>query len=564
MVASQVPVMWSDELRPGELLFSFASSLAATNAWTSDRYAITSLFGRFTHAPPSLPVGLDRIFARMGHLAGLSDVDDLISKTTPYPYFRFFMDEGRWQRARKLLRSDRSTGVRALVGARIPDGGDRILRRCVQCDIEAWQAGRPYWHVFHQLPGVRVCAIHGILLASYRVPPEHLFVPPWDLEPPTAPEALPHKGQELARVSLEALEFRGELPDEDMRRAAILEGLRQRGLVKGPKAIQWDATTSDFFAYWKDVGQFRGAFETFQRTSPSWLVAAIRHPAKFSTPLVQIALIAWLYGSVASFVEAWRIPAAKHPIVHSHRVELGRPALHPAVLDCSLSCNRAAQLAGTSAKDVVRHRMAAGLHVDRKPWRVTDGTRERIIGALSLGFSRRSVAAAFRISPDTVTYVSGTTPGARERIACSRNAVRTAHYKEVWLAALREHPDATSTQFREIEPAAFAWLYTHERPWMKANWPTASRPHPSNWNSRDARLTASARKYAARYFAETGEPISRKKLLHAIAGGEANLLQRLDKLPNFARAVAELATGGVRRTRHRLVLTKLGQPLQAS
>lgn len=556
-----------DGILPDELLYSIAARQALLNSIGSGRRATILLLGWVQRSAPSLPTRLDLAAQRIGLLCGLSTPTALLQKTTIYPYFRCLISRQRWSAALRIIESsDSRSGILSVLGSRKYFGRMRLLQRCRRCDHESFEAlGAVYWHRMHQLPGVRVCLKHGCLLDGFIVPDAQLCVPPLDFGNATTLPGTPQDFQ-FARVSDEMLRFGGEVPASPERKRAYVYALRQRGLVHGATGIQWSAAAAEFIAYWSASKLFETYPSQADNGAPKWFVDALLHPETLANPVPHVAMVAWLFGSMENFAKV-ATDAALEKVSRPVTPNASKPirSISPAVWDETLTGNQAAIRAGMTATQVLRLRRSAGLAVASSPWKISEEMRELIISALSLGISRPTIANAFNISRASVTLITGSTPGSREKIKAARHALALNKHRSHWLLTRAQHPDYHSTAIRKLIPATYWWLHKHDLTWLKENSPHPMRSNgvhwstrDARWSTRDARLAVSAREVAAKYLAAHGVRISRASLVGTVYQWKRYFLHP-GKLPAFARAVAELSdVYPAPRKKHRHQLERVG------
>ncbi|HEN8710205.1 TniQ family protein [Pseudomonas putida] len=141
---------------PDETITSLVTRYHQISGGVGVRRTLTDLFGSVTRSYASdLPCYLSRLEASSG-FGGLADNHTLL------PYFEPFLSPGIARRARKLMQSAQSEGLKMTLG--ITAAGFERFRvrqycpRCVAVDVSV--NGVSYWHIGHQATGVHVCPVH--------------------------------------------------------------------------------------------------------------------------------------------------------------------------------------------------------------------------------------------------------------------------------------------------------------------------------------------------------------------------------------------------------------------
>jgi hypothetical protein len=152
---------------PDELLYSVCGRFVDRMHYTNSRAISRDLFGNgLMRVAVYLPGNLSNLVANLP-LGYPYTVDDLLDKHTLFPLYEPFLPSDKTERLREDIRSGNVKGrLCHQVGAistsyTLKDWLD-FCPLCVQDDRQ--QLGECYWHRVHQVPGVRVCAVHQVWL----------------------------------------------------------------------------------------------------------------------------------------------------------------------------------------------------------------------------------------------------------------------------------------------------------------------------------------------------------------------------------------------------------------
>lgn len=112
--------------------------------------------------------------------------------------------------------------------------------------------------------------------------------------------------------------------------------------------------------------------------------------------------------------------------------------------------------------------------------------------------------------------------------------VKSKKQKE-WMKLLKQHPNKSVTQIRSMEPALYAWLYRHDREWLKNHLPKQPNRQSShlkiNWSERDEEVLKEV-KLVIKKLKSADKPIYINKSRIGKEIRKLSLLEKhLDKLP---------------------------------
>ncbi len=121
-------------------------------------------------------------------------------------------------------------------------------------------------------------------------------------------------------------------------------------------------------------------------------------------------------------------------------------------------------------------------------------------------------------------------------------AATLAAYRNAWLNAAAEEPNAGVMRIRSRIPGVYTWLYRHDAEWLEEHMPARkeTREHPGrvDWAMRDAQLAEAVETSVFRLKSLPGRPV--RVTISAIGremGQLALIQQHLDKLPLTASAL---------------------------
>lgn len=539
-------------LYPDELLYSLLARYHWLTCSDSPKQTLDELFGnRHVRAGIALQSDLGALFARLPPRCRLTP-EKLATEATLFPYLTAFQPQEvrDWALAMLIDGSAESVHVRLGLAAgavRLP----AALRYCPVCRVEMHALyGELYWRREHQLPGVLVCSVHGVPLADSLVRPaeanQHEFIvsdegncPP-DLAPPTwAGNPEPMKllrdiAQANANLLATSSPARPLAEWGEYYRAALVA----RGFGKGTVSIDQAAFLDAYLAYFNPI------LDVLPEAAPDlWLEGMARKHRKAFAPLRHV-LLSLLLDALPLLI----CPQPFGPGPWLCRNPLAEHHGQPVITDCFTH--------EEGGRTIGVFRCSCGYAFSEA---AEQGSRMRILDLgplfeirlrelLAARTGLRATARALAVDPNTVLrYVdklglsSGWKPRQKRRTlpAIDRDTVRTR-----WSAAYLASPHLPRKRLRATLPAEYAWLYRHDRDWLKAQPPfsagSSSGRQRYDWPAIDAATAANLRHGAARLRVETPSvPVTRAALEHCL-GKPHWLAKRLTKLPLCAAALEEL------------------------
>jgi hypothetical protein len=175
------------------------------------------------------------------------------------------------------------------------------------------------------------------------------------------------------------------------------------------------------------------------------------------------------------------------------------------------------------------------------------------------------VAEELEISAVTVIRILRTQVGLHQAWKQARFDRARTKSRGVWQRVVAENPRLGVKAVRTLEPAAYAWLYKHDRSWLDLQSSLLQQAPPSNyartnWDQRDVALAASIQEAVLGIASEQpGKVVMLWKIYQRLPELKSKLNQ-LDRLPLSKKAL-ELGT----QKKAAGQLTKLGlKPLSSS
>jgi hypothetical protein len=292
-----------------EALYSYLARLLSLNGVRQSTRLVASMFGPGKKSfRPELPVGLSALLESWPETSPYGTVEDLVERTTQYPYHRSFMSREQWIATLEHAASSPHARTGKSLGLVAHGFGvNTFLRSCCECNRESWlRFGTVYWHRAHLLPGVTVCWRHHEQLSVHTkwtlASPQLLFAPPLDVPSKDPPVRATSWTIQFAKTSAEALYAKEAGPSSASRSAIYLTRLKEFGLMHGDHVLLRELSAqileyNDRFNEWPIGARMRS---TVNGVLP-WLRGPLSGTDRVSPPLIHIVLINFLFGSLAAF-----------------------------------------------------------------------------------------------------------------------------------------------------------------------------------------------------------------------------------------------------------------------
>lgn len=554
-------IFYMPEMLPDELLYSLLGWIVTLNALKFPREYLEQLFGT-KHVVPcvDLPTHLESLHVRLGSFSPTDSAEQLIEKGTIYPYHRPFLTLAHHEAVQHILLHGPGIGLKTLMG-RVANrfGASPPLRYCPACieeDISLCE--RPYWRRSHQLPGVTCCTKHHLNLVVHVSPStltdKQRFVrPPVNLSPSIKRAASGTQQLRFAELSQSLLE--AGLPAQDpMHRRAVYTGrISDLGYLTRSNHIDYNALAAAVRRHYSDFTGF--PHQDRLLSSPDhplgWLRALIDRPSRSSHPICHLLLIGYLFGTLDVFKGAMRQTGRSGVICHNTKVEAGPPPLSDDIgsqqnrllHDISLSCREVALTLKLSVTTVVCKRRALGIPIaERRKYLYPDRV-DAITSALARGRTPQSIALRQRVSLSTIYRLRAQSPTLDHAYRDYKHGQQLAKHRMRWERALDKHRDDGITAVRAAAPAAYAWLYRHDRAWLKQTrraYPSKALHSPSvDWAKRDRELCQQLKVCVALLKSRCDRPrISRTLMLRHL--GEATVRANIQRLPRLDTMLSKL------------------------
>ena len=558
------------EWLPGETLFSLCSRYHRLSGHRIPAQSCMALFGTSragsAHDVPShVQTLVDRTCGALG------GAREIILGRTLLPFYFPFHPEHQCENWLDQMSTGSFPALKAQLGlAASQFGAAHPLKACPACmQSDAKEHRVAYWHVEHQVPGVLTCPMHQVPLhiATDKVSGQDRFnwVLPWQAQLEVTLKNHDLRGGEhlltegalalwklpvsftFAQDRLSKL-YKAKLVEQDFVHAASSRVDHKR--FEMDLSCVLAATSMAIFWPWLDSKD--------NLHSLSRRLLRMSHPTspRFSRhPLNHLPLIVLLFGSWKHFWTAYheRDNDNLDDIAFDvQKMELvGRDASDPKEpLRTSLiekirsgwSVSRAAKLTGVTVATAMAWAAREGIDSPRRPKVLKPDVRSHLVRQLQRGTDKAVAASLASISVESVTRVLMTEPSLHAQWSAARFIKAQKRSRDSWQRIRKAFPAASSNEWRQLDPAAYAWLYRNDRSWLQSS--IRDRPLPPStsvqrrdWQERDVSLAQAVRVAALDW--HVSHPGKRPTIgvICAAVDGLRQKMSALSKLPLTRKAI---------------------------
>ena len=415
----------------------------------------------------NLPTKLGQLAARLPAV-WVGGVDAILEAHTVWPVYRPFLTRHAASFAyRRIVEGPPGSLQLTLGDATARLTLQRQLQACTCCfaeDAETYGVG--YLHVEHQLPGVHACVQHNMGLVDVRVP-DGADQGGFKITLPThghaRQEAFPGE-VEFARLSATLHSAQVPRLTPKLLALAYSERLRALDLLTRKGYLRTRALGDLVLSRFPEA--MLGRIGIVRKAPQGWMPSMLHRLQRGHHPVKHLLYIGALFGSVESFVEAlpqrelpFNAPASPAP-----RRDIGAEIAQQMGQNQE-SMIRVSKRLGVSINTVITQAKRLGIQVNSRPKRIRFALVRRIERKAGRGTSIAKICSAEHVSPATVYRTIEANPCVE---AARRDALERRQRKRCrkqWQKQLR-HAALRRKVARSRAPAAYAWLYRHDRAWL--------------------------------------------------------------------------------------------------
>ena len=489
---------------PGESLFSLCSRHHALWGHPTSRPTSVALFGGARSGTQhDLPSHLESLARRTDGQWG--DAATLATHRTLLRFYAPFLEERVHDHAVASMRGHSVAHLKFRLGLLTSRfRANHPLKACQQClGEDRRQHGWTYWHLEHQYPGVWVCPCHGTPLLESQLKSTGVERFQWHLPDEAALRQTPSWPPAKVTEELRALASFV---------CAIAHSGRPTGWMRDPRIEELCTAQFDVRDWFTQTGRLRvgtaardfwGYCSCLQgpdelRAFPTSLSAAKAQVGRLrrsllegTHPLRLIVALHWIFGDFDHFVrelDSYMGPLERQSVTKRLSQPMSKyiDGVRNAVVNemrAGQSARAAASIAGVAVATAMVWAAAAGIAIARRPKILSETTLGGVKASLAQGDEKADVAHRYGLSVETVTRVLRSEIGLHGLWRQARWAQAQDRARSNWQCLVRGHPEVGVKLLRAMDPSAYAWLYRHDRTWLKANCPQRQAPAPANRRS---------------------------------------------------------------------------------
>lgn len=556
---------WVPEWMKGETLYGLCSRYHRIAGHRLASITCQRLFGHpragLNH---DLPGRVDD-FSRRVH-GQLGSAEDILLERTVLAYYLRFRTESDTLSVLSQLRESGPASMKARLGwLATRMGAAHPLRACLSCvEQSIREHDAATWMLLHQLPGVWYCPKHHELLLVARVKVNGIQRFQWllpddvtlDLAGPMRVKAL------LDAVAIERMRLVAEATAEllAMPRGFVIESSRfadtclsrlvDRRMASPNGRLRPQLIGPEFAGFLGSLAALpeRNALCVGPDAALYSLRRLLQPRERCPHPLRCILAAIWLFGSWKEFTKAYETtPDLVSHLVNekgsnstlalekSTRASQDEQSFLHLVREQGCSVRSASKRIGINIQTGLTWASRAGVQVSRRPKKLNLTTRKRVIAALRDGASKKAAADLGCISVVTVTRILGSEAGLQAAWRKTRESRQKIDARSQLIDAIRNNPSAGIKQIRGLVPAAYVWLYRHDRTWLDAKAKTISCKvrgnHASiNWGARDVEFAREVDSTRQALGTSPATAIRTMQIVRLVPGLQSKL-RRLDQLP---------------------------------
>ncbi|ADU28508.1 TnsD family Tn7-like transposition protein [Evansella cellulosilytica] len=550
---------------PDELLFSVIARYHIRSGNVFWKHTLEDLFGKRTiSATVLLPSGIGSLVQRLPKNTTLNE-QILIEKHTMYPFYTVFIPTEKAQSIYESMISNDGKKIymqSGIMASSIPQ--NKYLKYCSACareDIATF--GEMYWHRTHQLPGNLICTKHELCLEDSDVlithSNKHAFI-----LPTTSNCDLNRKSMitETSLIQLKNIVLQAEdllnRKYQNQTFSHFTQFYRYHLIEKGYASLKGQVKQKALYdAFYNLYSEELLNTLCIEPRATQWIANFSRKHRKSFHPYYHLLMLNFFDLKVnAAFEET---SFENTPFGHPNW-----PCLNATCPDYKKNaipeitirrCEKTKKLIGrftchTCDFSYTRKGMDPNKDDCYKFSRIMDFGflwKRELQLLLNKGLSYREVARILGVDTNTVIKYEKKNIENKQKAKVRIDSDLVKEHRYEWIHLQRDFPGLSKTELRKKRPEVYAYLYRHDRDWLKVNSPKRKKVDPTNnrvnWLERDKEILEKVQKVVSELRGIDKKPVRITVKILGDGIGERALLERhLDKLPEtrvFIEKVSE-------------------------
>lgn len=549
---------------PGETLFSLASRFHFMSGRARSAHTSRLLFGANRGGfPPAIPGRVKNFTNAFGQSLGTAR--EVVTTHTVLPQLLATRTRSMQETIYLAAEQGPTGNLKAKLGLLASGfGGLLPLKACRSClEQDVPRHGTGYWYTEHLLTGVWICFRHGDpleILASMKTGqsryewslPRAELLAPATRDPWAPTEAILMGLKDLAHAST-WLFNQGKQGGIDLHKFTnmLWARLGETGYARDHgrlRQVMASRAFAECFHRLRELPELSRIAST-PTIAYSQLLTVLRGGASGLHPLRVASVLAWLYPGSTHYSEEYVARESAvfntNPIFATLKQDSGSGSRGDLVarVMAGESVSAAARAVGVEVVTGQAWVAAAGIAVPTRPSTLIGEHRQRIVAALKSGADKAYVERRFGISASSVNRLLRTEVGLHAAWKEIRESAWRSKMRSSWLDQI----SATGIgpkYARQLEPAAYAWLYRNDREWLRqVNSEAELGPKTNNactdWDGRDRNLSQEILRAALEINDLSRAPIRLVDIFERVPDLKAKM-SKLNRLPLTGRALDQV------------------------
>lgn len=449
----------------------------------------------------------------------MCDAKQVVLEHTMFPYYAAFLGENKRNKLLQAMLGDgliKAYGQAGNFGRHVPSSSNlRYCPECIENDIRIY--GEPYWHRIHQVPEIRVCPHHQLLLQERCAECQSTFNDKktgfFCLDDNCLNGHSLSKHREIVKqkeyISYAEDAWRLLNTDKTYEGEELSKRFDARLIELGYASIKGTVKQSqlrdDFIRFYTESYLHQIGCD-IDESEGNWLFRVFRKSKSVQHPLRYLLAIRFLFGSLKEFENG---SAQFAPFGNGPWVCLNPTASHfnqKVITNCQVSKKRDATVGVFACECGYTY----SVHIDRKENEKSDVRISKIksLGEmfeakvselLSLNLGAKDIAKRIPCDIQTVYYLQKKLNKKKERKCVSRDKLNPYRDRILDLASNEER--LSRTEIRKRASKEYAWLFHYDRQWLMNHLPEKKRAIDGkvrlDWSQRDAELSKRLNEFIA-------------------------------------------------------------------
>ncbi|MHA4868708.1 TnsD family Tn7-like transposition protein [Duganella sp. PWIR1] len=557
---------------PDETFYSLACRYHRLSCNATSKTTLNQLFGQprlgYQHDFPS---GLDAFASRTNSTLGTAS--QIIHQRTVLPFYLPMRQPMHASEITAAFEAGDISSLKFRLGILTSRfRAHHPLKACTECMRED-QARHSvsYWHLSHQFPGVWLCPDHGTALREatvkangvgrfqFYLPNHNILESAWQHE--EAASNIDQIHEHLSILSSCSLGL-ARLPAHFHFSATALQAtynvaLNRHGLTSKSGSLRLSEASQKFARHIAPLSSIPEL--NLQKPDSADLEAQLGRILRLSRsgthPLRHLVLISWLFSSWDQFISAYNatVSITAIPQAGAEAVPKQEPMQAPStpelirLLQKGFSVSGASRELGMDVYTAMATLAQEGITSKKRPKLLRSTLLDAVVDDLRSGTTIKDIAVKHSLSITTITRTRNSIVGLHDAWLNARTNYQLQSMREIWQAKRTQFPSFGIKLLRAEAPAAYMWLYRHDREWLKNHQPaigmtrSASRS-PVHWDERDTTLSRQVQAVALQLLGSADRlPLRLWQIYQRIPELKAKL-GVLDRLPQTRKALEHAVT----------------------